>query len=69
MSDSGAHPFVVGEVYENRKFKFEVLSIDRDKMCIRTDTGEERTVSCAQQAKFLRTIQHDSEEALRSGNF
>jgi hypothetical protein len=69
MSESDAHPFVVGAVYQNRRWKFEVLSIDGDNMSIRTHTGEEKIVSCAQQAKFLRTIQRDSEETLESGNF
>lgn len=59
MTQQPEHPFRVGERYENRKGLFEVLSIDRDIMTIRWDTGEKTTSPIDLQTKILRNMERE----------
>jgi hypothetical protein len=53
--------FEVGEKYENMKGTFEVVSIHRDQMEIRWDTGEEISTSIALQQRIIERMRHEKE--------
>jgi hypothetical protein len=48
----GEFEFSVDESYENEKGAFRVVSIDRDEMVIRWDSGEEVRTSVALQGRI-----------------
>jgi hypothetical protein len=66
-----AHPFVIGEMYANRKGKYEVASIDDQagKMLVRyLESGEDQAVSIEIQARIWTNMQLDAQaEARRVG--
>ena len=45
--------FEIGKKYENMKGAYEVLSIDRNTMRIRWDSGEEITTTVSLQSKIV----------------
>ena len=58
--------FEIGKKYENMKGAYEVLSIDRNTMRIRWDSGEEITTTVSLQSKIIirmRREQRKREEA------
>jgi hypothetical protein len=58
--------FEIGKKYENMKGPYEVLSIDRNTMRIRWDSGEEITTTGSLQSKIImrmRREQRKREEA------
>ena len=58
--------FEVGKKYENMKGAYEVLSIDRNTIRIRWDSGEEITTTVSLQSKIImrmRREQRKREEA------
>jgi hypothetical protein len=65
------HPFIVGEVFANRKGPYEVVKINDQagKMLIRyLDSGEDQAVAIELQARIWRNMQLDAQaEARRVG--
>ena len=58
--------FEIAKKYENMKGAYEVLSIDRNTMRIRWDSGEEITTTVSQQSRIvtrMRREQRKREEA------
>ena len=51
--------FEVGEKYENMKGIYEVLSIDRNTMRIRWDSGEEITTTVSLQSRIIMRMTQD----------
>ena len=52
--------FEVGQQYENRKGKYEVLEIEGDDMLIRWDAGEEATTTMTMQRRIIDNMQRSS---------
>ena len=55
--------FEVGEKYENMKGIYEVLSIDRNTMHIRWESGEEITTTVALQSRIIMRMKQDPEKS------
>ncbi|MDD5093450.1 MAG: hypothetical protein PHV74_03600 [Dehalococcoidia bacterium] len=53
--------FEIGEQYENRKGKYEVLEIEGDDMRIRWDDGDEISTSVTMQSHILNQIREHLE--------
>ena len=51
--------FEVGEKYENMKGIYEVLSIDRNTMRIRWDSGEEISTTVSLQSRIIMRMTQD----------
>jgi hypothetical protein len=51
--------FEVGKKYENMKGVYEVLSIKRNAMRIRWDSGEEITTTVSLQSRIIMRMQQD----------
>ena len=49
--------FEVGQQYENRKGKYEVIAMDGDAMRIRWETGEEIDTTASMQSRILYHMQ------------
>ena len=49
--------FEVGQQYENRKGKYEVLEIAGDDMLIRWDAGEEASTTMTMQRRIIDNMQ------------
>jgi hypothetical protein len=57
--------FKIGDRYENRRGTYEVIAIDGDKMAIRWDNGDTIQTTQSGQAKVLRNMQREIDEALK----
>lgn len=55
--------FEVGKKYENMKGIYEVLSIDRNTMRIRWESGEEITTTVALQSRIIMRMKQDPEKS------
>ena len=53
--------FEVGEHYENRRGKYQVLAIDGDVMQIRWKSGGEVTTTVTMQSRILNNIKNELE--------
>jgi len=53
--------FEIGQEYENRKGKYEVLEIEGDAMRIRWGDGEEITTSVTMQSHIINQIRYNLE--------
>jgi hypothetical protein len=53
--------FEIGEKYENMKGTYEVLSIDRNTMRIRWDSGEEVTTTVSLQSRIVRRMRREQQ--------
>lgn len=53
MSDPNPYPLIIGDEYQNRKWKFKVLSIDGDQMCIRTQTAKRKSRRARNKQNFF----------------
>jgi hypothetical protein len=54
--------FEIGEKYENMKGTYEVLSIDRNTMRIRWDSGEEITTTVSLQSRIVKRIRREQQK-------
>ena len=54
--------FEIGEKYENMKGTYEVLSIDRNSMRIRWDTGEEITTTVNLQSRIVKRMRREQQK-------
>ena len=54
--------FEIGKKYENMKGVYEVLSIDRNTMRIRWDSGEEITTTVDLQSKIIMRMRQEQRE-------
>jgi hypothetical protein len=54
--------FEIGEKYENMKGTYEVLSIDRNTMRIRWDSGEEITTTVSLQSKIIMRTRREQQK-------
>jgi hypothetical protein len=54
--------FEVGKKYENVKGIYEVLSINRNIMRIRWESGEEITTTVSLQSRIIMRLQRDQEK-------
>ncbi len=54
--------FEIGEKYENMKGTYEVLSIDKDTMRIRWDSGEEVTTTVSLQSRIVKRMRREQQE-------
>ncbi len=55
--------FEVGEKYENMKGIYEVLSIDRNTMRIRWESGEEITTTISLQSRIIMRMTQEPEKS------
>jgi len=55
--------FEVGEKYENMKGIYEVLSIDRNTMRIRWESGEEITTTVSLQSRIIMRMTQEPEKS------
>jgi hypothetical protein len=55
--------FEVGEKYENMKGIYEVLSIDRNTMRIRWESGEEITTTVSLQSRIIIRMTQEPEKS------
>jgi hypothetical protein len=53
--------FKVGQEYENMKGAYRVLSVNRDTLCIRWESGEEVTTTVALQSRIIERMQRERE--------
>jgi hypothetical protein len=54
--------FEIGEKYKNMKGTYEVLSIDRNSMRIRWDTGEEITTTLNLQSRIVKRMRREQQK-------
>jgi hypothetical protein len=54
--------FEIGNKYENMKGTYEVLSIDRETMRIRWDSGEEITTTMSQQSRIIARMEQEQQK-------
>ena len=57
--------FEVGEHYENRRGKYQVLAIDGDIMQIRWKSGGEITTTVTMQSRILNNIKYEIEHPVQ----
>jgi len=55
--------FEVGEKYENMKGIYEVLSIDKNTMRIRWESGEEITTTLSLQSRIIMRMTQEPEKS------
>jgi hypothetical protein len=54
--------FEIGEKYENMKGTYEVLSIDKNTMRIRWDSGEEVTTTVSLQSRIVKRMRREQQK-------
>jgi hypothetical protein len=54
--------FEIGERYKNMKGTYEVLSIDKDTMRIRWDSGEEVTTTVSLQSRIVKRMRREQQK-------